>query len=160
MLDRESRVHLFGRFGLLGWALAIFFVLFGSSYVPWSSMSASKTIEDQLSDVFGAESRNPQVIRIWRGKDKALCGNIVKFTARAEAFATRFVAQPDGSHAIARDLDSDNSPITAWQRRLGPASTKIFSSEEIRQALAEIEEKNVTFDKKWAVYCAKYPPPR
>lgn len=160
MLDRDTRLRLFGRFGLLGWGLAIFFIFFGASYVPWSPMSKSERIENQLSNVFGNDSRNPEVLSAWRGKDRVLCGNIVKFASKANVFATRYIAMPDGSDAIARDFDDDNSTIAEWENRLKPPLSKVFSNDEISEALAEIDQKNMRFDKKWADYCANYPPSR
>jgi hypothetical protein len=160
MLDRETRLSLFGRFGLLGWGLAFFFIFFGSSYVPWSPMSKSRTIENQLNQLNGDDSEYPKVISAWRGKNRVLCGNIVKFTSREDVFATKFVAQPDGSDATARDLDNDNSTIAEWERRLRPSSIAIFSKEEVNAALAQIELNNAKFDKNWADYCRDYPLPR
>jgi hypothetical protein len=157
MIDRETHSSLFGRFGLLGWGLAFFFLFFGARFVPWSPMANSRTIESQLTNVFGNDSQNPQVLRAWRGKSRILCGNIVKFTSKSDVFATRFIAEPDGSDAIARDFDEDNSTIVEWEERLGTRSTNVYSNDEIRAALAEIEERNATFDKKWAKYCVNDP---
>lgn len=157
MLDREARLRLFGRFGLIGWGLAFFFIFFGSSYVPWSPMSKSKKIENQLR---GDDSENPRAVSVWRGKNRILCGNIVKFTSMADVFATKFVAGPDGSDATAKDLDDYNVTIAEWENRLRPPLSNVFSNDEISEALAEIDQKNMRFDKKWADYCANYPLPR